>query len=78
MPLERILLARLANRGQSLDERRDWANLESVYKKCQVLGAVRTLISSGRIVTPHGRLAGTTSLALCPATVAPAEVPTLF
>jgi three-Cys-motif partner protein len=78
VPLERILLARLANGGQTLDELRDWANLETVYKKGQVLGAVRTLISSGRIVKPHGRLEGATSLALCPATVAPAEVLTLF
>lgn len=77
-PLKRILLARLAEGAQTLDELRDWTNLKTVYKKGQVLSAVRSLIGSGRVSKPTGRLEGATVLALCSEPAASSDDLTLF
>jgi three-Cys-motif partner protein len=61
-PLERMLLERLRDRPQSLEELRAWTNTETVYKKGQVLKAVRSLVAHGRIEKPTGHLAGDTKL----------------
>ncbi len=78
VPLERILLVRPADGAQTLDELRDWTNLKTVYKKGQVLAAVRSLISSGRVGKPASRLEGSTSLSLCSAPVVANDDLTLF
>lgn len=64
-PLARMITARLAGGQQTLDELRDWANLATVYKKSQVLGAARSLLKAGRVARPaNGRLDGNTPLGL--------------
>lgn len=63
-PLERMLLERLRDRPQTLDELRAWANVETVYKKGQVLKAVRVLLSDNKLERPAGRMSGDTKLTI--------------
>jgi hypothetical protein len=64
-PLARMVSERLAAGPQTLDELRDWANLGTVYKQSQVLGAVRSLLKMGGVIrSSTGRLEGGTTLTL--------------
>ncbi|MEY2458165.1 MAG: hypothetical protein QOK06_3345 [Acidimicrobiaceae bacterium] len=77
-PLARMLAGRLASGDQSLDELREWAFLQTVYKRGQVLAAVRALINSGRVDKPSGHLEGSSSLRLAVASAPEPEQGALF
>lgn len=61
-PLERMIRARVGEAPLTLDELRDWTNLQTVYKQGQVLRAVRSLIKDALVTKAPGRLEGSTTL----------------
>jgi hypothetical protein len=65
-PLGRMLLERLADGPQTLDELREWTNVETVYKKGHVLKSVREMSAAGEVSRPAGRLLGDSKIQVSP------------